>query len=145
MSGELLTRPVRVLLLDNAWPYDTSANLLRLHVLRLLLRRLQVKDDGDTIAGLFQAFDLIVARDSPFMRQFFRILNSFEPDASWSDKFYPVTDAVFEIDGDQQFQGFQWEAHRGRPPLLSYIFWTHDRRLRSLFYFLFPTSKGVYQ
>lgn len=101
---------VRVPLLDNVWPYDSSANFLRLHALGQLLRRLQLKNDGDTVAGLFEAFDLIVARESPFMRHFCRILSSFASSYRWS---YLLETGLFDEDEDSQFDGFRSHPQRG--------------------------------
>jgi hypothetical protein len=77
MLPEPPNRPVHFLLLDSAWPYDTSVNLLRLHVLHQLMRELHLTDEKTHTADLFEAFDLIVARDSPFVRHFCTEFNCF--------------------------------------------------------------------
>lgn len=117
MSTEPVKGHVRVLLLDNAWPYDTSANFLRLHALGQLLRRLPLKNDGDTIAGLFEAFDLVVARDTPFIRHFCRILSSFASSYRWS---YLFESDIFDEAGDSQFKGYRSHPQRGTSSSLCY-------------------------
>ena len=108
MPAEPLNRLVRVLLLDSAWPYDTSANLLRLHVLRQFLRRLQAEGGGDTTAELFEAFDLVVARNSPFIGRFCQRLNS-SPLSRFCD---PVEDTICEAE-DLPFKGFRLHPRQG--------------------------------
>ena len=116
MPAEPLNRPIRVLLLDSAWPYDTSVNLLRLNVLHQLMRELHLADEKQT-AGLFEAFDLIVARDSPFTRHFLSELNGFARFARsenlWPPQIGPTPNYVFEEVGDEQFTGYT-VPHRGQ-------------------------------
>lgn len=68
MALERLGRPVRVLLLDSVWPYEVSANVLRLQILRRLMREVEPTDDIATAVGPSKYFDLIVIRESLFFR-----------------------------------------------------------------------------
>jgi len=93
------------------------------------------------MAGLFQAFDLVVARDSPFIRQFCRILNSSDVNVSWADRFYPIVDNIFEIDGDIQFKGFQWDTQRRMPLSFFCVLSLVAKEQETFYFFGFPQQR----
>ncbi|KAH7355350.1 acyl transferase/acyl hydrolase/lysophospholipase [Rhexocercosporidium sp. MPI-PUGE-AT-0058] len=115
-------RSVHVLLLDSAWPYEVSANVLRFSVLQQLLNEIQPCDDLDRALGPLEIFDLIVARDTPFIRRVIEAWKDPKTSRQWLDFAYSNEGPAI-VGNDNRFEGWtplgETNSSQPEPPVAS--------------------------
>ncbi|KAG4429784.1 hypothetical protein IFR05_014734 [Cadophora sp. M221] len=116
MEPSHLNRSVRVLLLDNAWPYEVSGNVLRFSVLQQLLNEIQPCDDLDRALGPLEIFDLIVARDTPFIRRVIEAWKDPKVSRQWLDFVYSPQSMALDGIFDTQCKGYETPLSSETPP-----------------------------